>query len=119
MLTRSPAVRGTGDDVALQTRREAATRHWSIQRATRRTGPSGSLLGTAEAEVQVGVFGTSCERCAVLPKWGKTELFQPQGFRQGLLRQSLFGEHGGDPVRPFLALGRVEQDKLLDLPQLV
>jgi len=36
-----------------------------------------------------------------------------------LLRKSLFGLHDRDSLRTFFALWRIEQNKLLDLPQFV
>jgi hypothetical protein len=46
------------------------------------------------------------------------QLFQAEGFGQGLLSEGLFGEHGGDAIGAFLALWRVQQNEWLDLPQL-
>src|SRR6516164_10665353 len=45
------------------------------------------------------------------------QLVQAQGFSQGLLREGLFREHGGDAVGAFLALRRIEQNELLNLTQ--
>jgi hypothetical protein len=50
---------------------------------------------------------------------GTTELIQAQGLGEGLLCQGLLGEHCGDPIRSFFALGWIEQYELLDLLQLL
>jgi len=46
------------------------------------------------------------------------QLVQAQGFSQGLPREGLFREHGGDAVGAFLALRWIEQNELLNLTQL-
>ena len=56
------------------------------------------------------------EPASVLPTRGNTELLLR--LRQFLLRQCLFGEHGGDSIRSLVAQWSVEQDKFLDLAQL-
>ena len=55
---------------------------------------------------------------ALLPTLGNMQLIQTQGFGQGLLRESLFGKHGGDAIGTLLALRRIEQNELLNLAQL-
>src|ERR671919_85732 len=47
------------------------------------------------------------------------QLIQAQGFGQGLLGESLFGQDRRDAVRPLFALRWVQQKKLLNLAQLV
>ena len=46
------------------------------------------------------------------------QLVQSQGFGQGLLSEGLFGQHGRDAVRTFVALRWVQQNELLNLLQL-
>ena len=56
-----------------------------------------------------------CERGAVLPTLGNMQLVKAQGFGESLLWQGLLGEYGGDTVRTFVALWRIEEHKLLDV----
>jgi hypothetical protein len=47
--------------------------------------------------------------------WGTTELIETEFFCESLLREGLFGEHGGDPIGTLVALWRIQQGVLLDL----
>src|ERR1039457_3013934 len=58
-----------------------------------------------------------CKASFVLPTRGNTKLFQPQRFRQSLLRKGLLGEHCGESIRSLVALWRIEENKFLDLTQ--
>src|ERR1019366_4659189 len=48
-----------------------------------------------------------CKASFVLPTRGNTKLFQPQRFRQSLLRKGLLGEHCGESIRSLVALWRI------------
>ena len=46
---------------------------------------------------------------------GTTELIESEFFCESLLREGLFGEHGGDSIGTLVALRRIEQGVLLNL----
>src|SRR5258708_6842637 len=113
--SRPPGRRGAGCQLLHD---EYVQRHGHVNRNTL-AATSGSLLRRPKTEVQVLVFVTGYEADSVLPTRGNTELFQPQGFRQGLLWQRLFGEYRGDAIRSLVALWWIEENKFLDLTQLL